>query len=126
MYPNIKDRIVYLIQKKINNDDFENAIDIFNSMDFTDEELDKINEIPPGVNDIDYNNSNNFAQSFKKYIDNNEFKEVNIIMENLVRNIEEKYDGFPINPNKNKFKTAYGLNIIEARIKQVLEDRHMH
>ena len=123
MNPNIKQVIKDIIWKHTQNND----INYFEEIGFTDDDIEKINAIPDGVNDIilpDYC-SQNFLDSFKVVIDTHPEESINLILDKILIRLDGEHDTYPINPNKHEFSSVSDTKIIKTRVMKVIEEKYL-
>lgn len=123
MDPNIEQRVRDTIHKHVENHD----IDYFKEIGFTNEDLDKINQVPDGVNDINLENycSSNFLDSFKTIIDTRSGESMNLILDKMITRLDEEHGTWPINPNKHHFSSISDKKIIKDRVSKIIEEKFM-
>lgn len=119
MYSNIKNKIIEVLDKNMPNE----GVAMFEEINFTQEELETINKIPTGVNDIeelDYY-TENFLTSFKNAVDTLENDKISLILEKIVDKLTEQHNVWPINPNENVFSSVTGTKIVSRRLMDLIE-----
>ena len=117
MYSDIKCKVFDILYKETKD------ITIFDALQFTDEDLNELNEKPPGAPSINMDEycELDFLNSFKKVIDDNEHEDTNLIMDKFINYIDITYPKFPVNPNCNTFSSVSGTMIVKERIGEHIE-----
>jgi hypothetical protein len=120
MYKNINHKVFDILY------DQTGSPSAFDDLGFSEQDMEKMNEIPEGVNDICLQNycSENFLDSFKEFIDTHDDKGVNLVLEKMLVRINEDYKKFPVNPNNNKFSSVSGTNIITTRVSDYIKETY--
>lgn len=123
MHPHIKNKVKEVIWKSTKNPN----VNYFEEIGFTDEDLERINAIPSGVNDINLPDFclQNFLDSFKSVIDTQPRDSINLILDKVVTRLDEEHGTFPINPNKHEFSSISETKIIKARVTKIIEEKYL-
>jgi hypothetical protein len=125
MYSDIENKIIEILEKHMPNQ----GIDMFEEIDFTQEELEEMNKKPTGVDDIEELEyySDNFLTTFKNAVDTFESDKINLVLVKIVDKLTEQHDGiWTINPNKNQFSSISGTKIVSNRVMDIIEQKYKY
>lgn len=119
MDPNIKQTVHRMLMA--NPKDY--LMEYFENLELTEDDLQKINTIPGGVDDVALlaHCSPTFSDSLKEFIDTHSCEDVKYALDEIINNVG--IDPYPINPNNHEFATVSEKNIIRYRLKKVIESK---